>query len=141
MKTHSTFKKGNARTILPSLLVGFLLSFGGLAIAMKFIGRPEDISDLRSDYRLSVRKQVVDEESKRWNNDGLPAWVSKADRTVSVSLQDAFAVVEEKYGKKELKPSTVPLDPTIVLTPDAPKMPSAPSGAQNLKFKGLNGRN
>src|SRR5258707_8714802 len=104
--------------------------------------RPSDLDTKRAEQRIAVRTKLEKEA-----NDALTpeAWVDKAKGIVRVPVASVLAATAKELAAKKPAPSQVKVEPPLpmpVIDPNAteppmPALPSAPQGADTIRFAAL----
>lgn len=97
------------------------------------------LEERRAANRIEVRKALEDEAQQKLNSEG---WVDKAKGLVHVSITDAIPLTAKELAAKKAAPSKIEVEaplPVIVADPNAtepppPALPSAPQGADTVRF-------
>lgn len=97
------------------------------------------LEERRAANRIEVRKALEDEAQQKLNSEG---WVDKAKGLVHVSITDAIPLTAKELAAKKAAPSKIEVEaplPVIVPDPNAtepppPALPSAPQGADTVRF-------
>lgn len=97
---------------------------------------PKDIEEERGNRRIEIRKKIAAEEKSKSEL----AWVSKDKALARVPVSVARDLVHSDLSAKKVAPSAVKRDPVLVLPPDAPALPSAPSGVMGTQFPSFDSR-
>src|SRR5579871_5796200 len=124
--------------------LGLNIALGVLLVvaiaALAFLGTGgQTLEQRRAENRIAVRTRLEKEAQDKLNSDG---WVDKAKGLVHVSIADAIPLAALELNKKKPAPSQIkveaPLLP-VVMPPDSkepapPLLPSAPQGANTIRF-------
>jgi hypothetical protein len=105
--------------------------------------RPSDLENKRAQNRIAVRAKLEQEANDALTTDG---WVDKAKGLVRVPVASVFAATAKELAAKKPAPSQVKVEPPLpmpVIDPNAtepppPALPSAPQGADTVRFAALN---
>jgi|GEM_PF-2212208 len=127
----------------------FLVFLGSLAalliVAIVFIvsivggPKPSDVDKKRADGRLAVRNKLEDEARALIASEG---FIDKAKGVVHVPVASLFASSSTELAAKKPAPSQVKVEPMLPMPvvdpkstePPPPAMPSAPQGADTIRF-------
>lgn len=126
-------ESNSAKIFLNVLLTVCVLAFG-LSLAMpKKYSLISSVEMRRNSVRVAAKESTRLDEVKSLDF-SVPSVVNANPQTVRLPLEMSRRVFISKNSSGELgSPSTVTVEPTLVLPKDAPKLPSAPSGASTIR--------
>lgn len=129
------------------------LVFCGSLLALLFVAalfvfsiaagpQPSDLDKKRADNRIAVRTKLEKEATDALTTEG---WVDKAKGIVRVPVASVLAATAKELAAKKPAPSQVKVEPPLpmpVIDPNAtepppPALPSAPQGADTIRFASL----
>ena len=131
---------------------GFLVFIGSLIavliVAIIFTAsiangpRPEDLDKKRAELRLAVRAKLDKEAHDLLTT---AAWVDKAKGLVRAPVESVLASTATELAAKKPAPSQVKVEPPLPMPvidpnssePPPPALPSAPQGADTVRFPAL----
>lgn len=101
--------------------------------------RPSDLDKKRAEQRIAVRAKLEKEAADALTTE---AWVDKAKGIVRVPVTGVFAATAKELAAKKPAPSLVKVEPPLPMPvidpaatePPPPALPSAPQGADTLRF-------
>lgn len=115
-------------------VVSLALIFGVISAVFWTGNKPTDLEERRGLRRVELREKTEKDETAKILTTSKAEWVNKEGGVARIPLSAAFDLAVNELKRKQPTPSTVKVDPVISLGADAPKMPSAPSGAATVKF-------
>ncbi|MGB8170003.1 MAG: hypothetical protein WCF18_21045, partial [Chthoniobacteraceae bacterium] len=104
--------------------------------------RPSDLDQKRAENRIAVRAKLEKEATDALTTE---AWVDKAKGIVRVPVASVLGATAKELAAKKPAPSQVKVEPPLpmpVIDPNAtepppPALPSAPQGADTIRFASL----
>ena len=129
---------------------GILTFLGGLVLLVIFAllvmywvkanGASDQVSIRRAEGRIATREQLTKKYHDQLSTAG---WTDKAKGAVHIPIADAMKLVLVELKGKKVGASAVKVEPPLpVFVPDPkstepppPSLPSAPGGAQTMKFE------
>jgi hypothetical protein len=118
----------------------FLALFAIIIVARIHSYAPmQDIDQKRADSRIKKRQEIERKYEELLGSDG---WVDKAKGIAHIQIADAMKLTATELAGKKVGPSSVKVEAPLVIPPPAPgsteppppALPSAPSGADMVKF-------
>ena len=118
--------------------VGLLgLTLASSAVFFSSQPKTDDLEAKRGNRRVEIREKIAKEADSKILGVEKAEWVNKEGGTAKIPLSAAIDLVVAELRKKQPVPSAVKVDPIMTLGSDAPKMPSAPSGAATVRFPAI----
>jgi hypothetical protein len=120
--------------------VAALVLVGGILIWRIAAGpKPQDLDAKRAAARIAVREKLDQEASALLTTEG---WVDKAKEIARVPVASVFAATATELTAKKPAPSQIKVEPPLpmpVIDPNSPEppppaLPSAPQGADTIRF-------
>lgn len=109
----------------------------GVCACMRMIVVPMGVESLRGKYRTEVSARLMQDDERAFPKNGSAQWVNREKGTAKISLSDSVEMSLGVLKAKLPKPSQVKIDPEMVFPAEAPRLPSAPSGAATIRFRML----
>ncbi len=139
MATVSSTRRPNSFLVFCGSLLALLIVAGLFVFSIAAGPRPSDLDKKRADNRIAVRTKLEKEAADALSTE---AWVDKAKGIVRVPVSSVLATTAKELAAKKPAPSQVKVDPPLpmpVIDPTAtepppPALPSAPQGADTLRF-------
>ena len=139
MATVSSTRRPNSFLVFCGSLLALLIVAGLFVFSIAAGPRPSDLDKKRADNRLAVRTKLEKEAADALSTEG---WVDKAKGIVRVPVSSVLATTAKELAAKKPAPSQVKVEPPLpmpVIDPTAtepppPALPSAPQGADTLRF-------
>jgi hypothetical protein len=139
MATASSTRSPNSFLVFCGSLLAVLIVAILFVFSIAAGPRPSDLDKKRAEQRIAVRTKLEKEANDALTTEG---WVDKAKGIVRVPVTGVFALTAKELATKKPAPSQVKVEPPLpmpVVDPNAtepppPALPSAPQGADTIRF-------
>lgn len=132
-------RTSNAFLVFLGSVVALVLVAGVLIWRIAAGPKPQDLDTKRAAARIAVREKLDQEAAVLLTSEG---WVDKAKGVVRVPVASVFSATAAELTAKKPAPSQIKVEPPLPMPaidpnssePPPPALPSAPQGADTIRF-------